>query len=177
MPFHDCSVLSSGTSVVGSNSSTLISEFDLPPLSSTAGLRVAHLNCRSLLSMTDEASDLIVCNAIDVFAITETWLDSSIEDSEIFSYSFPINNIRNDRNRHGGGVAFLVTPGVKFVVRLDLCEGHVESIWIELLPSTKRSMLSVVLIGLHCSTTFFTIFLLSVRQLVPTVLIYVYLET
>ena len=77
LPFHDCSVLSSGTSDVRSNSSTLISEFDLPPLSSTAGLHVAHLNCRSLLSITDEVSDLIVHNAIDVFAITETWLDSS----------------------------------------------------------------------------------------------------
>ena len=141
LPFHDCSVLSSGTSDVYSNSSTLVSEYDLPPLSSTAGLRVAHLNCRSLLSITDEVSDLIVRNSIHVFALTETWLDSSIEDSGIFSYSFPINIVRNDRNRHGGGVAFLVTPGVKFVVRPDLCEGHVESIWIELFPSTKRSML------------------------------------
>jgi len=98
----------------------LISGFDLPPLSSTAGLRVAHLNCHSLLSITDEVFDLIVRNSIDVFAITETWLDSSIEDSEIFSYSFPINIVRNDRNHHGGGVAFLVTSRVKFVVRSDL---------------------------------------------------------
>ena len=141
LPFHDCSVISSGTSNVYSNSSNLTSDFDLSLLSSTAGLRVAHLNCRSLLSITDEVSDLIARNSIDVFAMTETWLDSSIEDSEIFQCSFPINIVRNDRNHHGGGVAFLVTPGVKFVVRPDLCEGHIESIWIELFPSTKRSML------------------------------------
>ena len=60
LPFHDCSVLSSGTSDVYSNCSTLTNEFDLPPLSSTANLRVAHLNCSSLLSITDELSDLIV---------------------------------------------------------------------------------------------------------------------
>jgi len=103
LPFHDCSVLSRGTSDVYSNSSTLIIEFDFPLLSSTAGLRVAHLNCRSLLSIT-EVSDLIVRNSIDVFAVTENWLDSSIEDSETFnfSYSFPINIVRNDCNHHGG---------------------------------------------------------------------------
>ena len=45
-------------------------EYDLPALSSSAGLRVAHLNCRSLLSIVDEVSDLIVHNSIDVFAVT-----------------------------------------------------------------------------------------------------------
>ena len=91
LPFYDCSVLSSGTSDVCSISSSFSCEtfqFDLPPLSSTAGLRVAHLNCRSLLSITDEVSDLIVHNSIDVFAVTETWLDSSIDDSENFPYSY-----------------------------------------------------------------------------------------
>ena len=148
MPFHDCSFLSSketsdNCSSFGSpcNVSSGMLQLDLPPLSSTAGLRVAHLNCRSLLSIADEVSDLIVHNSIDVFAVTETWLDSSIEDCEIFPYSFPINIVRNDRNRHGGGVAFLLTPRVKFVVRSDLCESAIESLWIELYPSTKRSML------------------------------------
>ena len=99
------------------------------------------MNCRSLLSIADEVSDLIVHNSIDVFAVTETWLDSTIEDSEIFSYSFPINIVRNDRNRRSGGIAFLLSPRVKFVLRPDLCEGKIESIWIELYPSTKRSVL------------------------------------
>ena len=86
-------------------------------------------------------SVLIVHNSIDVFAVTETWLDSSIEDSEIFSYSFPIIIVRNDRNRRGGEVAFLLSPRVKFVFRPDLCEGLFESVWIELYPSTMRSVL------------------------------------
>jgi len=62
LPFHDCSVFS--MSDVYSNSSILTSEFDLPLQSSTAGLWVAHLNCHSLLSISDEVSDLIVCNSI-----------------------------------------------------------------------------------------------------------------
>jgi len=165
LPFHDSSFLSSGTSDVYSNSSTFASDIDLLPLSSAAGLRIAHLNCRSLLSVTDEVSNLIVRNSIDVFALTETWLDSSIEDSEIFPHSFPINIVRNDRNRHGGGVAFLVTPGVKFVVRPGLCEGHIESFWIELFPSTKRSMLFCCAYRPPSQHTFFDKFLASLFPL------------
>ena len=72
MPFHDCSTLSSSsrcTSVSCSSLSTSCDSsfiYDLPVLSSPAGLRVAHLNCHNLLSIADEVSDLIVHNSIDV---------------------------------------------------------------------------------------------------------------
>ena len=82
-------------------------DFDLPCLSSLAGLRIAHLNSRSLLSIADEVFDLFTRNHMDIVAVTETWLDPSIDDSEIFPYSSSINIVRNDRNRHGDGVAFL----------------------------------------------------------------------
>ena len=91
LPYHDHSVLSSGTSDACSSSGFFICEtfqFDFPPLSSTAGLQVAHLNCCSLLPITGEVYDLVVHNSIDVFAVTETWLDASIEDSEIFHIHF-----------------------------------------------------------------------------------------
>ena len=78
---------------------------------------------------------------MDIVAVTETWLDPSIDDSEIFPYSSSINIVRNDRNRHGGRVAFLFSSRVKLVVRPDLCEGNVESIWVEVFPKTERSML------------------------------------
>ena len=149
MPFHDCSTLSSsskGSSEICTSLSTSSDgafEYDMPALSSSAGLQVAHFNCRSLLSIVDEVSNLIVHNSIDVFAVTETWLDSSIEDNEIFSYSFPINMVHNDRNccGGGGGVAFLLSPRVKFVFRPDLCEDQIESVWIELYLYTTRSVL------------------------------------
>ena len=147
MPFQDCSTLSSSSRGSSESCASLSTprddaiEFDFPALSSSAGLRVAHLNCRSLLSIVDEVSGLIVHESIDVFAVTETWLDSSIEDNEIFLHSFPINIVRNDRNRRGGGVTFLLSPRVKFVFRYDLCKGQIESVWIELYPYTRRSVL------------------------------------
>ena len=145
MPFHDCSVLSS-VSESSSVLSSLTSEssnglLDLPPLLTSGGLRVAHLNCRSLLPSAEEVYDVCTRNSIDIFAVTETWLDTSIDDQEIFPFSPHINIVRNDSNRHGGGVAFILSDRVKYVLRSDLCEGRIESLWIELFPATKRSML------------------------------------
>ena len=140
MPFHDCSVLSSS---LFNDTSSDVSQYESIILlkMTSLGLRVAHLNCHSLLSVAEEVFDLFTHQSIDVFAITETWLDSPIADSEIFPYTPSINIIRNDRNRHGGGVAFLLSSKVKYVVRSDLCDGNMESLWIELFPKTKRSML------------------------------------
>ena len=140
MPFHDCSILMSSSNCDTSESVSQC-DFDLPCLSSLAGLRIVHLNCCSLLSIADEMFDLFTRNHMDIVAVIETWLDPSVDDSEIFPHSSSINIVRNDRNHHDCGVAFLFSSRVKLVVRHDLCEGHVESIWVEVFPRTKRSML------------------------------------
>ena len=86
MPFHDCSVLSS-SSVDMSGSVYQCDSIVLPSMTFCAALRIAHLNCHSLLSVADEVFDLFTRHKIDVFAIGETWLDSSITDNETFPYS------------------------------------------------------------------------------------------
>ena len=134
-------------------------EFVELPLATPAGLRIAYLNCRSLLSIVDEVYNLLIYSHVDVFAVTETWLDSSINDCEIFPYLSNISIVRRDRNRHRGGVAFLLSSRVKFVVRVDLSEGHIESVWIELFPKTKRSMLLCCVYHPPSQHTFFDKFL------------------
>ena len=47
------------------------------------------------------------------------------------------NIVRNDCNRHGGGVACLFSSRVQLVVLPDLCEDHVESIWVEVFLRLK----------------------------------------
>lgn len=112
MPFHDCSILSSSSS--DTSESVVQCDFDLPAcLLSSAGMRIAHLNCRSLLSIADEVFDLFTYNHMDILAVTETWLDSSIDDCEIFPYSSII--VCNDRNRRGSGVAFLLSSRVNLL--------------------------------------------------------------
>ena len=77
-------------------------------------------------------------NHVDTFAVTGAWLDPSISDSEIFSYSLSISIVQN---HHGGGVAFPISPRVKYVVRNECSVGNIETAWIEVFPTSKQAML------------------------------------
>ena len=71
-----------------------------------------------------------------IIAISETWIDNTVANSEIELEGF--NVIRNDRSRNGGGVCLYIKNDIAFNVRLDLCNDQIESIWAEiLLPKTK----------------------------------------
>ena len=50
---------------------------------------------------------MVLAYRLDVVAVTETWLDGSVYDSEILSTN-DISIYRNIRDRHGGGVMLLV---------------------------------------------------------------------
>ena len=97
------------------------------------GLKIAHLNVRSLRNKVDllrlEQFDNV---AIDVLTLSETWLDSNIQDSEICLPGFTL--VRRDRegSKSGGGVAIYVRDGLPFRVRNDLNTGENECLWIEL---------------------------------------------
>ena len=80
---------------------------------------ICHLNVRSLFannnsSKLDEISVLSSDYAFDVIAMSETWLDSSILNTNISlpCYGEPH---RLDRNRNGGGVLALSRIFIAFV--------------------------------------------------------------
>lgn len=64
----------------------------------------------------------------------------TVSDDELCSTS-GYSIIRRDRNRRGGGVAVLISPSIRYRPRYDLSEGGIETLWLELFPDTKRSML------------------------------------
>ena len=47
------------------------------------GLKIAHINIRSLINKFDEMCVLIKYTDVDILCITETWLDNYISDNEI----------------------------------------------------------------------------------------------
>ena len=69
---------------------------------------------------------MIATTTPDVIVITETFLDCTIMDGEIFPQEYSV--FRHDRNRHGGGVLIVVLN--KFPV---VCLPHFEPINAELL--------------------------------------------
>ena len=136
----DCAVLNSSSSdtfeTVSQNQS-----FNFPNLLSP-GLKIAHLSCCSLLSIADEVFDLFIHNCMDVFAVSEIWLDSSIDDHEIFLA--PHLSLQHGMIKIvSGGVTFLLSS--IYFLRPDLSEGHMEAIWIELFQKTKVNVVMLCL--------------------------------
>ena len=65
-------------------------------------LSCLSLNARSIVNKERELRSCLSINDYDLIAITETWLDPTINSSEIFPTSFEV--FRKDRSRNGGGV-------------------------------------------------------------------------
>ena len=70
------------------------------------GVKIGHLNIRSLLKKIDEIRILIHQNSFDILAISETWLSDKIPNELVNIPGF--NVYRNDRPSHGGGVLIYI---------------------------------------------------------------------
>ena len=68
-------------------------------------LNILYYNARSLIPKLDELRLECVNRQPDIVCIVETWLDDTVSDNELLLPDYQI--YRYDRNRHGGGVAFL----------------------------------------------------------------------
>ena len=65
--------------------------------------------------------------------VTETWLNSTVLDSEIPGYLTE----RKDRSTDGGGVGVYIPNDVAYNRRTDLNSDTVKAVWIDiLLPKT-----------------------------------------
>ena len=70
------------------------------------GVKYAHINLCGLMNKLDQLRILLRKQTFDVLAISQSKLDSSIEDSEIRIRGY--RTFRKDRNRHGGGVIMYI---------------------------------------------------------------------
>ena len=110
----------------------------------TRGLKVCHLNARSLLPKIDTLRLLINKNPFDVIAISETWLKPTVTNAEINITNYSIT--RQDRtDKTGGGTAIYVRNGIPYRPRTDLQKNGIETCWIEIIrPNTKSLFISSV---------------------------------
>ena len=141
LAYHNCSFLSSPTLSRSNDELSDNSVLSLPPITTHSFLRMAHLNCRSLLSILDELLLFIQQYNVDVMKSSETWLDESVSDLEVCPNGYNLLIFRRHRNRRGGGVAVLLSSNVRCRVCPDISEGNIESLWIQLYPNTKRAVL------------------------------------
>ena len=100
------------------------------------GLHFVHLNINSIFLKIDELREIARNVNAAVIDVTESKLDSSLLDTEIDIEGYDL--LRNDRNRHGGGVACYIRKDISFNVINDVFSKDIENIMFDiLLPKTK----------------------------------------
>ena len=105
------------------------------------GLKIAHLNVRSLMPKLDSLKILFENKPFDVFTVSETWLKPSILDNEIHLPGYSC--VRSDRlGKVGGGCLAYVRDGIPYRPRPDLGTSSTESCVVEISrPKCKRLLI------------------------------------
>lgn len=108
------------------------------------GTKLASLNITSLPKHLDELRVLLAANPIDVLAINETRVDSSIKDNELYIPGYEIaRRDRSTNGRSGGGVCFYIRSSINYSVRLDLSLDQLENLCIEIRKPRSKPFLVV----------------------------------
>ena len=102
----------------------------------TSKLKIVHLNIRSLCSPSHltEFRDWAAANKTDVITISETWLNSTVTDSEVTIDGYEL--YRQDRLRkRGGGVCACIRKDITVTVLKDishLSKNYFYQFWLKL---------------------------------------------
>ena len=97
------------------------------------GLRCCHLNVRSLPPHFDEVTTLIRFNKLDIFALSETWLNSTWNDLELnIDDYYLFRQVRemsaSASTHYGGGVAVYTKSNLlceRITFDTDICLEHI----------------------------------------------------
>ena len=98
-------------------------------------INFCHINIRSLLKLSSVGSridHLKIClndNDVDVCALSETHLDSNVEDDLLNIEGYMV--FRKDRSRSGGGVLFYVRDYITVEVLSALSIDGIETLWLQ----------------------------------------------
>ena len=112
--------------------------FSIPP-PNVRGLKISHLNTRSILPKIDTLRLEMKDKPFDIFSASETWLKPDISDSEVALPGYSI--IRMDRqNKIGGGTAIYVRDGIPFKTHSDLMNNDLENCMIEVLRDKSKKL-------------------------------------
>lgn len=117
------------------------------------GCNVGHLNARSVKNKIEEVTSLLHNFDIDILALTETWLNQSIEDVNINIDNYNLTRLdrqSESRNSRGGGL--MIYAKSKYTLNstkyshLNLSNQNIEAQIVEL---TKINFKTIVLINIY----------------------------
>jgi hypothetical protein len=108
-------------------------------------IKIAHLNIRSLKNREHStlAKEIVLANKLDIFTVSETWLDGTVSDLEVEFTGF--NIYRLDREtKVGGGVCVFAKQDFKVECIHDLsaiAESGLHILWLKIQIRNLKSFL------------------------------------
>ena len=127
-------------------------------------------NACSIMNKHLDFMSLISTNKLDVIGVYETFLDSSIFDSEITSSGYTV--YRADRNRYGGGLLIAVVNALQSVCHFDLERLDIELLWIQIFSGTSSVLFGVAYRPPSSSFEFVKSLAASLQLIPPNLSIY-----
>ncbi len=113
-------------------------------LTSQRKLKCLYLNSRSLVNKAKYLEAMESSNEHDLIAVTETWLNPSVRDSELLiNIHFNVHCRDRESGEHGGGVMLAVRHHFNSTRRSDL-ETDVELLACEIIPNDRKKFLCLV---------------------------------
>lgn len=100
---------------------------------------MASLNIISLPKHIDELRIFMSDQVLDVLAINETSIDSTISDGELKISGYEL--IRQDRNRNGGGVCFYIHSTTNYKSRASIVPDSSECLCIEIIKPNRKPVI------------------------------------
>ena len=100
---------------------------------------MAMLNVASLVKHLDEIRLLLLDKRLDVLAINESRLDSTISDGLVSIDGYDM--LRADRGRNGGGVCMYIRRHVNYENCPDLVPTDLEAVCVEIKQANSQSFI------------------------------------
>ena len=116
---------------------------ELNPNLKKRGMKFAHVNIATLIGHYTDMEVLLDEAKVDVFAVTESRLDSTILDSQICLSGYVC--FRKDRNRNGGSCAVFVKNKWPSKRRIDLEVDSLEMVCVEICPDKAKNTIFTVM--------------------------------
>ena len=126
----------------------------LSELQHVKGLKIIHMNIRSLLPKIDQIRTLLINSKIDIIILSETWLNASIDSQMVNIPGYSL--IRHDRSfgsksktKRGGGLSIYINEALssdlKILKDLNSSNKNLESLWLKIQrKQAKNIILSAV---------------------------------
>ena len=118
------------------------------------GLKLVHINIRSLFPKIDQLRIILENSPIDIITLSETWLNTSVDSKMVDIKGFKLFRLDrknpDNRKRRGGGLLVYINiklaQGAKSLENHNTLNGDIEAQWIEIEREHARN---VVLCNLY----------------------------